>query len=129
MVLQVDLPFSGESSSNIRPMGINGNFVSSQIDVTSAKIKENTSYALGDYSSINNSVINIKPVNGQMYSYTSLVLNESKSIGINVYNSDYINITGTYNYIKQTQKGLTSSAIIKSDELNETGFTNIKVEP
>ena len=129
MVLQVDLPFisSGGAGSG-RPMGINGHFVGSQIDVTSAKIYENTTYTLGSSSTINNSVINIKPVNGQMYSYNTLVFGESKSIGINVYNSDYINITSTSNYVLQTQKPLTSSAMINSDALNAVGFSNIKVE-
>lgn len=130
MVLQVDLPFlMGSSTYSGRPMGINGHFVGSQIDVTSAKINENAGYALGNCSSINNSVINIKPVDGQMCSYTSLVDSASSSIGINVYNSYYINITGTSNYILQTQKPLTSSAMINSDELNAVGFSNIKVEP
>lgn len=126
MALQVDIPsYSGYPSKS---MGINGNFISSQIDVVTSSVVNNMSSALGNISSINNCTINIKPVDGGRYSYTSLVYSEANSIGINVYNSDYINLTSTATYILQTQKPLTSSAMINSDALNAVGFSNIKVE-
>ena len=126
MALQVDIPSS--SSYPTKSMGINGHFISSQIDVVTSSVLNGTSSALGSSSSINNCTINIKPVDGGRYSYTSLVSGETNSIGINVYNSDYINLTSTATYILQTQKPLTSSAMINSDALNAVGFSNIKVE-
>lgn len=128
MVIQIDMiPIS---STQYRPMSINGHFISSQLDVTSSNIQTsgNAYYAFGYYSSINNCTINIRPVDGGRYSYASLVSSGTNSIGINVYNSDYINLTSTATYITQTQKPLTSSAMINSDALNAVGFSNIKVE-
>lgn len=126
MVIQIDMIPS--TNPQCRPMSINGHFISSQLDVTSSNIQTGAAYALGSESSINNCTINIKPVDGGRYSYTSLVSGETSSIGINVYNSDYINLTSTATYITQTQKPLTSSAMINSDALNAVGFSNIKVE-
>lgn len=126
MVIQIDMIPSTNPHHN--PMSINGHFISSQLDVTSSNIQTTVSYALGNESSINNCTINIKPVDGGRYSYTSLVYGEANSIGINVYNSDYINLTSQATYITQTQKPLTSSAMINSDANNGAGFSNIKVE-
>ena len=126
MALQVDTPSS--SGYPNKPMGINGHFISSQIDVVTSTAVNIMSYALGSESSINNCTINIKPVDGGRYSYSSLVSGGTNSIGINVYNSDYINLTSQATYILQTQKPLTSSAMINSDANNGAGFSNIKVE-
>lgn len=126
MVIQIDMIPS--TNSHHRPMSISGHFISSQLDVTSSNIQTDESNALGSGSSINNCTINIKPVDGGRYSYTSLVYNQANSIGINVYNSDYINLTSQATYVLQTQKPLTSSAMINSDANNGAGFSNIKVE-
>lgn len=127
MVIQIDMIPS--AYPQYRPMSINGHFISSQLDVTSSNIQTaGAKYALGNGSSINNCTINIKPVDGGRYSYTGLIYSESGSIGINVYNSDYINLTSQATYILQTQKPLTSSAMINSDANNGAGFSNIKVE-
>ena len=125
IVVQIDIP----ATSN-RPMGINGHFIGTQVDVAvnANGITSGPYYTLGIYSSINNSTLNLRTNDGTRYSFTSLVSNTSKAIGISTYNSDYINLSGTTEYIPQTQKPLTSSEIINSDANNAVGFHNIKVE-
>ena len=125
IVVQIDIP-----ASSPRPMCINGHFIGTQVDVSvnANGISSSYSYAFGSYSTINNSTFNLRPSDGTQRSYSSLVSNVSSAIGISVYNSDYINLTGTSEYIPQTQKPLTSSEIINSDANNAVGFHNIKVE-
>ena len=125
IVVQIDIP-----TSLSRPMGINGHFIGTQVDVAvnANGIESGSQYTLGSYSSINNSTFNLRANDGTRCSFTSLVSSTSKAIGISTYNSDYINLTGTTAYIPQTQKPLTSSEIINSDANNAVGFHNIKVE-
>ena len=127
IAVQIDTP---QYSS--RPMGINGHFIGTQVDVAvnANGITPSSSYpyTLGGYSTINNSTFNLKANDGTQRSFSSLVLSFSYAIGISVYNSDYINLTGTAEYVPQTQKPLTSSGIINSDANNAVGFHNIKVE-
>ena len=126
IVVQIDIPvYSG------RPMGINGHFIGTQVDVVvnvNGIISSSGYYALGIYSTINNSTFNLRPSDGIQRSFISLVSSGSNAIGISVYNSDYINLTSTSEYVPQTQKPLTSSEIINSDANNAVGFHNIKVE-
>ena len=125
IVVQIDIPASAS-----RPMGINGHFIGTQVDVVvnANGITSGAYYTLGSYSTINNSTFNLRPSDGIQRSFISLVSGVSSAIGISVYNSDYINLTGTADYIPQTQKPLTSSEIINSDANNAVGFHNIKVE-
>ena len=125
IVVQIDIP-----ASSSRPMGINGHFIGTQVDVVvNANGITSGSYSMfGSYSTINNSTFNLRASDGIQRSFASLVANVSSAIGISVYNSDYINLTGTSEYIPQTQKPLTSSEIINSDANNAVGFHNIKVE-
>ena len=125
IVVQIDIPaYYG------RPMCINGHFIGTQVDVVvnANGITSGGYYTLGSYSTINNSTFNLRPSDGTQRSFNSLVSSASSAIGISVYNSDYINLTGTSEYISQTQKPLTSSEIINSDANNAVGFHNIKVE-
>ena len=125
IVVQIDIPayFS-------RPMGINGHFIGTQVDVVvnANGIITSGYYTLGAYSSINNSTFNLRPSDGIQRSFISLVSSIAYAIGISTYNSDYINLTSTAEYVPQTQKPLTSSEIINSDANNAVGFHNIKVE-
>ena len=125
IVVQIDTPTSAN-----RPMGINGHFIGTQVDVVvnANGILSGSYYTLGSSSSINNSTFNLRASDGIQRSFFSLVSGISYAIGISVYNSDYINLTGTTEYIPQTQKPLTSSEIINSDANNAVGFHNIKVE-
>lgn len=125
IVVQIDTPIS-----SARPMGINGHFIGTQVDVAvnANGITSGSFNALGSSSSINNSTFNLRANDGTQYSFISLVSDVSNAIGISVYNSDYINLTSTAKYIPQTQKPLTSSEIINSDANNAVGFHNIKVE-
>lgn len=125
IVVQIDTPTYVQ-----RPMGINGHFIGTQVDVVvnANGIMSGGYYTLGSYSSINNSTFNLRASGGTQYSFFSLVSGVDKAIGISVYNSDYIRLTGTAVYIPQTQKPLTSSEIINSDANNAVGFHNIKVE-
>ena len=125
IVVQIDIP-----ASTSRPMGINGHFIGTQVDVVvnANGIITNGYYTLGNYSTINNSTFNLRPSDGTQYSFPSLVSGISNAIGISVYNSDYINLTSASEYVPQTQKPLTSSEIINSDANNAVGFHNIKVE-
>ena len=125
IVVQIDIP-----ASSARPMCINGHFIGTQVDVVvnANGIPSGLTYAFGSFSSINNSTFNLRPSDGTQRSFSSLVSSSSYAIGISVYNSDYINLTGAGEYIPQTQKPLTSSEIINSDANNAVGFHNIKVE-
>ena len=125
IVVQIDIP-----TYSSRPMGINGHFIGTQVDVAvnANGISLGSSYAFGGYSTINNSTFNLRASDGIRRSFSSLVSGVSDAIGISTYNSDYINLTGTSEYIPQTQKPLTSSEIINSDANNAVGFHNIKVE-
>lgn len=124
IVVQIDTP-----TNSYRPMGINGHFIGTQVDVVvNANGITSSSYSMfGSYSTINNSTFNLRASDGIQRSFPSLV-SSSYAIGISTYNSDYINLTGTAEYIPQTQKPLTSSEIINSDANNAVGFHNIKVE-
>ena len=123
--MQIDIPVNSS-----RPMGINGHFIGTQVDVAvnANGILSGSTYAVGSYSTINNSTFNLRASDGTQRSFSSLVSSVSYAIGISTYNSDYINLTGTTEYIRQTQKPLTSSEIINSDANNAVGFHNIKVE-
>ena len=125
IVVQIDIP-----AYSSRPMGINGHFIGTQVDVVvnANGITSGSYNTLGIYSTINNSTFNLRPSDGIQRSFYSLVSGVSSTIGISVYNSDYINLTSTEKYISQTQKPLTSSEIINSDANNAVGFHNIKVE-
>ena len=126
IVVQIDIP-----AFSTRPMGINGHFIGTQVDVAvNANGIISSGYnTLGTSSSINNSTFNLRPSDGIQRSFISLVFSSvSYAIGISTYNSDYINRTGTAEYILQAQKPLTSSEIINSDANNAVGFHNIKVE-
>ena len=125
IVVQIDTP-----ASLYRPMGINGHFIGTQVDVVvnANGITSGSYNALGSNSTINNSTFNLRASDGIQRSFLSLVSSASYAIGISVYNSDYINLTSTAEYIPQTQKPLTSSEIINSDANNAVGFHNIKVE-
>ena len=125
IVVQIDIP----AYSN-RPMCIAGHFIGTQVDVVvnANGITSDFPNTLGSYSTINNSTFNLRPSDGIRRSFSSLVSDATKAIGISVYNSDYINLTGTAEYIPQAQKPLTSSEIINSDANNAVGFHNIKVE-
>ena len=125
IAVQIDTP-----TYSPRPMGINGHFIGTQVDVVvnANGIISGPYNTLGTSSSINNSTFNLRPSDGTQRSFVSLVSGVSSAIGISVYNSDYINLTGTSEYIPQTQKPLTSSEIINSDANNAVGFHNIKVE-
>ena len=125
IAVQIDI-----SASVNRPMGINGHFIGTQVDVVvnANGIMSGYYNTLGIYSTINNSTFNLKASDGTQRSFYSLVSGVSNAIGISTYNSDYINLTGTSEYIPQTQKPLTSSEIINSDANNAVGFHNIKVE-
>ena len=125
IVVQIDIP-----AYSYRPMGINGHFIGTQVDVAvnANGISSGSGYALGSSSTINNSTFNLRPSDGIQRSFYSLVSGGSSAIGISTYNSDYINFTSTSAYIPQTQKPLTSSGIINSDANNAVGFHNIKVE-
>ena len=126
IVVQIDIPAYVN-----RPMCINGHFIGTQVDVAvnANGIIFSPGYnTLGNYSTINNSTFNLRASDGTQRSFTSLVSDVTSAIGISVYNSDYINLTGTAEYIPQTQKPLTSSEIINSDANNAVGFHNIKVE-
>ena len=124
IVVQIDIP----AYSN-RPMCINGHFIGTQVDVAvnANGIISGPYYTLGSYSTINNSTFNLRASGGIQRSFTSLV-SSSYAIGISTYNSNYINLTSTAEYVPQTQKPLTSSEIINSDANNAVGFHNIKVE-
>ena len=123
--MQIDIP-----TYSSRPMGINGHFIGTQVDVAvnANGIMSGSYYALGTSSTINNSTFNLRPSDGIRRSFYSLVSGVSSAIGISTYNSDYINLTSTSEYVPQTQKPLTSSEIINSDANNAVGFHNIKVE-
>ena len=125
IVVQIDIP----AYSN-RPMCINGHFIGTQVDVAvnANGIISGPYYTLGSYSTINNSTFNLRASDGIQRSFYSLVSHSSYAIGISVYNSNYINLTSTAEYVPQTQKPLTSSEIINSDANNAVGFHNIKVE-
>ena len=125
IAVQIDIP-----TYSSRPMGINGHFIGTQVDVVvnANGIASGFFDTLGIYSSSNNSTFNLRPSDGTQRSFSSLVSGVANAIGISVYNSDYINLTGTSDYIPQTQKPLTSSEIINSDANNAVGFHNIKVE-
>ena len=125
IVVQIDIP-----AYSSRPMGINGHFIGTQVDVAvnANGIMSGSYNTLGIYSSINNSTFNLRASDGTQRSFYSLVSGVNSAIGISVYNSDYINLTGTLGYIPLTQKPLTSSEIINSDANNAVGFNNIKVE-
>ena len=125
IVVQIDTP-----TNSARPMGINGHFIGTQVDVVvnANGIVSNGYNTLGIYSSINNSTFNLRASNGIQRSFISLVSGVSSAIGISTYNSDYINLTSAAEYVPQTQKPLTSSEIINSDANNAVGFHNIKVE-
>ena len=125
IVVQIDIPATGG-----RPMGINGHFIGTQVDVVvnANGIITSGYYTLGAYSSINNSTFNLRPSDGIRRSYPSLVSSITYAIGISTYNSNYINLTSASEYVPQTQKPLTSSEIINSDANNAVGFHNIKVE-
>ena len=125
IVVQIDTP-----TYSSRPMGINGHFIGTQVDVVvNANGIASGSYgAFGGYSTINNSTFNLRASDGIQRSFYSLVSGVSNAIGISVYNSDYINLTSAAEYVPQTQKPLTSSEIINSDANNAVGFHNIKVE-
>lgn len=125
IVVQIDTP-----TSSGRPIGINGHFIGTQVDVAvnANGILSGSYNTLGSYSTINNSTFNLRPSDGIQLSFISLVSGVSSAIGISTYNSDYIKLTGTTNWVKQTQKPLTSSEIINSDANNAVGFHNIKVE-
>ena len=125
IVVQIDTP-----TYSSRPMGINGHVIGTQVDVVvnANGILSGSYYTLGSSSSINNSTFNLRASDGIQRSFSSLVSSVTDAIGISVYNSDYINLTGTTAYIPQTQKPLTSSEIINSDANNAVGFHNIKVE-
>ena len=124
IVVQIDTP-----TNSYRPMGINGHFIGTQVDVVvnANGITSGGYYTLGSSSTINNSTFNLRASDGIQRSFTSLV-SSSYAIGISTYNSDYINLTITAEYTTQTQKPLTSSEIINSDANNAVGFHNIKVE-
>ena len=127
IVVQIDIP-----ASSTRPMGINGHFIGTQVDVVvnanGILSGSNFYYAFGSYSTINNSTFNLRPSDGIQRSFYSLVSDDSHAIGISTYNSNYINLTSLAEYVPQTQKPLTSSEIINSDANNAVGFHNIKVE-
>ena len=131
IVVQIDIP-----TSTNRPMCINGHFIGTQVDVVvnANGIISGSSgsyaiyYTLGSSSTINNSTFNLRPSDGIQRSFSSLVSSITYAIGISVYNSNYINLTSTVEYVPQTQKPLTSSEIINSDANNAVGFHNIKVE-
>ena len=125
IVVQIDTP-----TYSSRPMGINGHFIGTQVDVVVNANGITSAYynTLGNSSTINNSTFNLRASDGIQRSFYSLVSGVSSAIGISVYNSDYINLTSTSEYIPQTQKPLTSSEIINSDANNAVGFHNIKVE-
>ena len=126
IVVQIDIP-----AYSSRPMCINGHFIGTQVDVVvnANGIISSPGYnTFGSYSTINNSTFNLRPSDGIRRSFYSLVSSITYAIGISTYNSDYINLTGTTEYIPQTQKPLTSSEIINSDANNAVGFHNIKVE-
>ena len=125
IVVQIDTP-----AYSSRPMCISGHFIGTQVDVAvnANGITSGGYYTLGSSSTINNSTFNLRASDGTQRSYFSLVSSVSNAIGISTYNSDYINLTGTTEYIRQTQKPLTSSEIINSDANNAVGFHNIKVE-
>ena len=125
IVVQIDTP-----TNSYRPMGINGHFIGTQVDVVvnANGITSGPYYTLGSSSTINNSTFNLRASDGIQRSFASLVANVSSAIGISTYNSDYINLTSTSEYVPQTQKPLTSSEIINSDANNAVGFHNIKVE-
>ena len=125
IVVQIDIP-----TYSLRPMCINGHFIGTQVDaaVNANGIMSGSYYTLGNYSTINNSTFNLRASDGIQRSFISLVSDVSSAIGISTYNSDYINLTSTAEYIRQTQKPLTSSEIINSDANNAVGFHNIKVE-
>ena len=126
IVVQIDIPASVN-----RPMCINGHFIGTQVDVAvnANGIIFSPGYnTLGSYSTINNSTFNLRASDGTQCSFLSLVSGVNSAIGISTYNSDYINLTSTSEYIPQTQKPLTSSEIINSDANNAVGFHNIKVE-
>ena len=125
IVVQIDIP-----ASSTRPMGINGHFIGTQVDVAvnANGIITSGYYTLGSSSTINNSTFNLRPSDGIRRSFYSLVSGVAYAIGISVYNSDYINLTSALEYVPQTQKPLTSSEIINSDANNAVGFHNIKVE-
>jgi len=125
MSVQTNIPDSSSTSRYVS--GVVGHFIGSQVDVVT-NMKQFNAYALGSYSSINNSVLNIKSLTGESYSFPYLV-SPSNAIGINTYNKDYINITGITDWAKQTHKGLTSAEMINSDANNAVGFSNIKVDP
>ena len=125
IVVQIDIP-----ASSARPMCIAGHFIGTQVDVAvnANGITSGPYYAFGIYSTINNSTFNLKASDGIQRSFYSLVSDVNSAIGISTYNSDYINLTSTSEYVPQTQKPLTSSEIINSDANNAVGFHNIKVE-
>ena len=125
IVVQIDIP-----TYSARPMGINGHFIGTQVDVAvnANGITSGSYYTLGGYSSIDNSTFNLRASDGIRRSFSSLVSSVNSAIGISTYNSDYINLTSTAEYIPRTQKPLTSSEIINSDANNAVGFHNIKVE-
>lgn len=125
IVVQIDIP-----AYSSRPMCINGHFIGTQVDVAvnANGILSGGYYTLGGYSTINNSTFNLRASDGIQRSFYSLASGVSNAIGISVYNSDYINLTSTADYVPQTQKPLTSSEIINSDANNAVGFHNIKVE-
>ena len=124
MSVQTNIP---ASSASRYVSGVIGHFIGSQVDVVT-NMRDSSSSALGAYSSINNSVLNIKSLTGESCSFLYLV-SQSNAIGINTYNKDYINITSTANWVQQTHKGLTSAEMINSDANNAVGFSNIKVDP
>lgn len=125
IVVQIDIP-----AYLYRPIGIVGHFIGTQVDVAvnANGITSGSHNTLGNSSTINNSTFNLRASDGIQRSFISLVSGAASAIGISVYNSDYINLTGTSEYISKTQKPLTSSEIINSDANNAVGFHNIKVE-
>ena len=66
--MQIDIP-----AYSSRPMGINGHFIGTQVDVVvNANGIISTSgypYAFGSYSSINNSTFNLRPSDGIQRSF------------------------------------------------------------
>ena len=77
IVVQIDIP-----TYSPRPMGINGHFIGTQVDVAvnANGIISGPFYTLGSSSSINNSTFNLRPSDGIQRSFISLVPDYGKAI-------------------------------------------------
>ena len=77
IVVQIDIP-----AYSSRPMGINGHFIGTQVDVVvnANGIKSGGYYTLGSSSTINNSTFNRRPSDGIQRSFSSLVSSSSYAI-------------------------------------------------